>query len=227
MRPVEKWAVGQNGVTEDYKPYGKAKSKLLDNFGHAPYFYCSYCDRKVLKVNLEVEHILPKTIPKNKPLETKWINFLIGCKNCNLAKHNEDIELKDFYWPHLHNTLKLFNVNTDGTIGLNKGLSTSEKRIATNTIELLGLNRGFSHPKRQPQDDRYEEREKVLRIAERKELEIRRGKLNDDDIVELAISNGYWIVWMQVFKAYPTILQRLVNEFKNTFLGCLNGGIQR
>lgn len=227
MRPVEKWAVGQHGVKEDYKPYGKAKAKLLENFGHAPYYYCNYCDRKVPKVNLEVEHILPKTYPKNKPLETKWVNFLIGCKNCNLAKYDEDIELKNHYWPHMHNTLRLFRVNTDGTIGLKGGLSNAEKTNATNTIELIGLNRGYSHPKRQPQYDRYEEREKVLRIAERKELERRSGKLNDDDIVELAVSNGFWIVWMQVFEGYPTILQRLVNEIKHTYVDCLKTGVER
>jgi hypothetical protein len=227
MRPVEKWAVGQHGVKEDYKPYGKAKEKLLENFGHAPYYYCNYCDRKVPKVNLEVEHILPKKYPKNSHLETKWINFLLGCKNCNLAKKDRDIELNDHYWPHIHNTLKLFTVNNDGTIGTKVGLTIAEKTKAINTIELIGLNRGYSHPKRQPQDDRYEEREKVLRIAERKELQRRRGMLNDDDIVELAVSNGFWIVWMQVFEGYPNILQRLVNEFKHTFTDCLKTGVQR
>ncbi|MDP2188803.1 MAG: HNH endonuclease [Sphingobacteriaceae bacterium] len=227
MRPVIKWNVGEEGVRAEYKPYGNAKAVLLRNFGHSPNYYCNYCDRLIPMVNMEVEHILPKSVARYEHLEFSWTNFLLSCKNCNLAKGAENIDFDEFYWPHIHNTRPIFVVNVDGTISCNPGLDAAEQNISQETIRLLNLDCGHTTPRRQPQDDRYMAREYVLRLAERKLIQRRDGKLNDDDIIELAITNGFWLVWMQVFEEFPGIRTGLIHAFKNTYEDCLDDNIIR
>lgn len=65
MRPVEKWAVGTNGVEAEYQPYKGAKPKLAENLGD----FCSYCDRQLDVIALEVEHVGPKSLTKYATLK--------------------------------------------------------------------------------------------------------------------------------------------------------------
>ena len=98
MRPVVKWEVGTNGVVEDYNPFQTAKPKLAENLGD----FCSYCDRKLAVIALEVEHVHPKSIEEYASLKFKWENFLLACKNCNLVKDNNDLDFATTLFPHVH-----------------------------------------------------------------------------------------------------------------------------
>lgn len=227
MRPVKKWKVGEERVRETYNPYRNAKAVLLRNFGHAPQYYCNYCDRLIPMVNMAVEHILPHSVGRYHHLKYSWSNFLLSCSNCNLAKSDENIDLEDCYWPHIHNTRPLFIVEIDGTLTFNPHLTPDEQAKAQRTITLFNFDCGHSTPHRQPQDDRYEAREKILRIANRKLVDRSSGKLNDEDIIELAVLTGFWLVWMQVFHAFPGILNGLIAAFKNTYDGCLSNAVER
>jgi uncharacterized protein (TIGR02646 family) len=225
MRPVIKWAVGQNGVIEDYNPSSDAKEKLLENFGNEPFYHCSYCDRIIPKVNLEVEHIQPKE--QNPLLEYKWVNFLIACKNCNLAKHMANVPPANILLPQLQNTWNCFLINNDGTMEADPANAAAYNR-ALRTVEIFGLDRGYNHPRLQSQDDRYNARRHVLIIAKRDLTHYENG-VNGylDDIVQHAITLGFWYVWMKVFQDYPEVQDELISWFTNTYADCRTTTVER
>lgn len=225
MRPVNKWTVGTNGVVQIYNPYGNAKQTLLDNFGNAPFYYCNYCDRYIPKVNLEVEHIQCVSLyPQSEHL---WSNFLLACKNCNLAKGDTDLIVGNVLLPQIQNTWNCFVINNDGTVSANNVNAAAYNR-ALRIIEILGLDRGDSHPNRQPQDDRYDARRHVLILARRALMHYENGVQNYlEDIINQATVNGFWYVWMKVFENHPIVQDELINNLNSTFIECRTTDVNR
>lgn len=225
MRPVEKWTVGTNGVVAIYNPYSGAKPILLKNFGNEPFYYCNYCDRVIPGVNLEVEHI--QNISHNPALEFTWTNFLIACKNCNLTKSDQHFAIGNILLPQLQNTWNCFKVNNDGTIEADADNADAYNK-ASRTVELLGLDRGFFHKARQPQDDRYDARRHVQMIARRTLQRYEEGTHDYlTDIVTLAISHGFWYIWMKVYSNHPVVQEELVKAFKGTYKMCMTANLNR
>lgn len=225
MRPVVKWKIGENGVKKIYKPYSKAKPILKDNFGIEPYYYCNYCDRKVLGINIEVEHILPVSKYLNKKFD--WNNFLLSCKSCNGIKLNINFRMSEVVLPHKNNTLKCFNFNNDGTIKPKGRLSHSDLKKVKKTIKLLGLDIGKLHVNKKPQDDRYNERMEVLRISKIKFAQYKNKKQDLEDIINCAKTSGFWAVWYDTFKNEKKVTSKLIKEFKNTYSECRSKNIYR
>lgn len=225
MRPVLKWTVGENGVTEIFAQYQNAKPLLKSNFGSEGFYYCNYCDRKVAGVDLNVEHILPKE--QNPHLEFRWDNFLLGCTNCNNAKYTTDFVLNDVVLPHIQNTVHCFSFMDDGTMALNIAAPGSHHNRIVRTINLLGLHMGKHHAERKPQDDRYKERGEVLRIARRKLSQFEAGKQDVPDIVDCATTSGYWLVWVEVFDRHLDVKNALITSFTGTYPYCFTTNIDR
>ena len=226
MRPVIKWNIGQNGVVAEYIPWNAAKKHLLKNFGNEPFYYCSYCDRYIAGVNLEVEHIKPKGLPQYDAIKYHWNNFLISCKNCNLAKNDQDFEYSDVIMPHIQNTFGCFAFNNDGTVTSIVDDDVTRVR-ALNTIKILGLDRGYNHPSRQPQDDRYNVRRYILELASRKLIQYEADCQDVEDIVQLSITHGFWSIWMKVFERHTVVQDALITAYAGTFDNCRTTNIDR
>ncbi|OMP75650.1 HNH endonuclease [[Flexibacter] sp. ATCC 35208] len=225
MRPVEKWQVGQNQVVAQYVPHNLAKPKLLENFGNEPYYFCNYCDRVIPMVNLEIEHI--QCVRFNSNLEHSWANFLLACKNCNLAKSDTNVAPGNILLPQFQNTWNCFIINNDGTIEADEFNALAHNR-ALQVVELLGLNRGKFHPLRQDQDDRYDARRHALMIAKRA-LKHYEDQVENylTDIIFQATSIGFWYVWMKTFENYPEVQDALIQHFNGTYANCRTTSVDR
>jgi uncharacterized protein (TIGR02646 family) len=211
MRPIEKWAVGTQGVQAEYNPYNGAKQKLSENLGD----YCCYCDRPLHLIALEVEHVGPKSLPKYAAMEHSWDNFLLACKNCNLAKANKDL-LGAILFPHAHNTFYALSISPGGKVIPRKGLPATENALAENTIQELGLNRNHGDLRHTPADDRIKYRRATLVLANDYLQKFVAGTTDVDTIVNLARGYGFWLVWMEVFANHQDVQQKLVSTFQGT-----------
>ncbi len=65
-------------------------------------------------------------------------------------------------------------------------------------------------------------RDFVWQLATKYEQEYKARKLSVEHIVELALSNGFFSVWVTIFKNYPEIREALVENFPGTTKGCLD-----
>ena len=205
MRPVER------GVTDEkFKEYQDAKGLLLDRLGQ----YCSYCERH-FPGGLAVEHIQPKD--SNPDLELEWSNFLLSCINCNSTKKDKTIVLDDYFWVDQHNTLLAFEYKPGGIIVVNPNLNEEQQRRAKRTLELFGLEKRPSRTG-QARDLRWSNRILAWDLAqeERQELQNFDTPLRRNSTVKLAVSRGYWSVWMTVFKDDSDMLERFIKAFPGT-----------
>jgi uncharacterized protein (TIGR02646 family) len=227
MRPLLKWKVGEHGVLATYNPYNKAKAKLKSNFGEEPYYFCSYCDRSVPGITIDVEHILPKGISKYSHLEFTWKNFLLSCKSCNGVKLDADFRPSDCILPHKNNTVECFTFNKDGIISYNPLLAKKEKAKIKKTIKLLGLDIGLTHPKRKPQDDRFAARREAFNLAKRYLVLYKTKTILIDDIISNCKASGFWSVWMYIFRNQKKVRIALVNSHIGTYPDCLSKNIYR
>ena len=211
MRPVVKWPVGTQGVETTYKPYNKAKQKLSENLGD----FCCYCDRPLHLIALEVEHVRPKSMTQYAALKHSWDNFLLSCKNCNLAKTDKDL-LGAILFPHTHNTFYALSISLGGRVIPRKGLPVTENKLAAKTIRELGLNRNHGDPEHTPADDRLKYRRAAFTLAIRYLQKFVAGTIDEDSIVDLARGYGFWLVWMEVFTKHLKLQQKLANAFHGT-----------
>ncbi|ACJ31138.1 Conserved hypothetical protein [Shewanella piezotolerans WP3] len=194
MRPVSR-PVYTGQLYVNYKSYLKP---LIENFGG----YCSYCERQD---KLDVEHVAPKS--KNLHLEVEWGNLLLGCPRCNRDfKKSKNDNREGYMWPDTHNTFGLLKYLEDGRVTPADGLADDIELIVQNTIELVCLD-----DKNQPQ--------KTLNLARRrkfKSADIAKRKFVDgcqtlDEILLLA-EEGFWSVWLTVFKDIDEVKEALLNH---------------
>lgn len=214
MRPVSK----KSDPGLSVKNYSMYRVSLTSNIG----YYCSYCERR-LEHGIEIEHIKPKDLYPD--LELRWDNLLIACRNCNAIKGRQDINLEEYFWPHLDNTAKAFDYSTSGIIRVASNITNEHRKIAEKTIKLVGLDRTPSldtvnNP--EERDNRWRFRMQAWDKAE----ECRNDLLMSDTptlrklIVEMAVSTGYFSVWMSVFQSDLLMKKELITAFLGTDINC-------
>lgn len=223
MRPVSKGALPYLYVNG--QPYGKAAKGLAARIGK----YCSYCER-LLAHGAEVEHIQPKSVAAHKALETEWSNFLIACKNCNATKSKHDPGLDEWLVPDRDNTMAAFVYRVDGIIDVKLGLPPATSAQASKTLSLMKLNRRVRNLVDEKGNlvalDRRGQRLQACLMAKRWALKYgaRSTADNADAIIDLAITGGFFSIWMTAFLAFPVIRQRLIDAvgFNGTEKACFD-----
>lgn len=216
MRPVRK---GSSPVAGDYGNYEDAKPYLVSRLGP----YCSYCERPIATM-LAVEHVQPKGLTQYKHLEGSWSNYLLACVNCNGTKKDKDVHPAAYLLPDRDNTFAAFSYLPDGTIEPSeKAVDNGLQAMAQATLELTGLEKAAIQTPdingRQVALDRVSQRMEIWGIAEVSKVDLD----NDPDnqvlrrsIVQIALSSGFFSIWMTVFADDPDMLSRFVDAFPGT-----------
>lgn len=237
MRPV----IRQNN-NKNFKDYRDARGDLINNFGE----YCSYCETR-LSSSLDVEHILPKSQFPDE--EKNWENFCLACTNCNSIKkwaierrwkdswqhlHTTSAKIaarSEFYWIDQDNTFRIVEYTKGGIVTVNSLLAIEEQQVAQATIKMVGLDR-IPNPDPQMKDRRWINRREAWDKAERALQRI--SKCNDqesleamrDSVIEQAVTQGFFSVWMTVFKDDPEMLKRFISAFPGTAIDCFDQEIK-
>lgn len=208
MRPVDK-----GPAPTIYARYQDAGPDLRDRLGD----YCSYCERRI-ETNLAVEHIQPKSVAQ--ALTADWKNLLLACTNCNSTKGDIPIELVDYFWPHIDNTLLAFKYLPGGLIDPHPDLEPAMATKAVATLKLTGLNRypGGSEQEPTKSDKRWLRRQQAWKKAERYRDSLARQntvKLREL-IVDVATAWGEFSIWWTVFAGDLDMRRRLRKAFIGT-----------
>ena len=217
MRPIIKGEhPSESGQPKLFKEYQQARKDLIDRLGQ----YCSYCEMK-LDASLAVEHVQPKSL--YPALEREWNNFLLARTNCNSTKGSQDIILSDYYWPDEDNTFRAFTYLQGGLVRPHPQLNNQEKIKAKATLKLTGLDKPFVNDP-EVKDRRLLNRRETWDIATRS---LNRLRTNDtllmrEQVAEHSVSQGYWSVWMTVFKDDPDMLRRFIEAFPGTCQDCFD-----
>ena len=224
MRPVSKgdWPKNPDGTEIKYTEYAKARGELIKRLGE----YCSYCEMH-LDASLAVEHVQPKkphgatAVMTDRELD--WHNFLLACQNCNSTKGNKDVVIDDYYWPDRDNTYRALQYSVGGIIEPAKHLSSSEKTRANATIKLTGLDKQPMNNS-EASDRRWLNRKEAWDIATRSKERMGRNNTEDfkEQIKETAVANGFWSVWMTVFKEDADMLLRFIEALPGTCIECFD-----
>lgn len=214
MRPVDKGQAPQ--------PYARYQD-AIDDLEACLDLYCSYCERRI-PTGLEVEHISPKS--KGGAL-LDWNNFLLACKTCNTAKGKKPASQATALWPDTDNTLMALDYTRGGFVSVRQGLSASIEPLAQKLVDLVNLTRHPQGSGKKPtkRDKRWDQREKLWSLAERKKAELAAAKAGGrakamENIVQIALGYGFFSVWMTVFDDVPVMKRKLVDAFKNTAQDC-------
>jgi hypothetical protein len=220
MRPITKTTfLDANGLAfdKDYDPYGDAKDDLILNLGK----YCSFCEVAVPpRSSLEVEHVKNKNgYPQFK---FKWSNFLLGCKNCNTIKGTKDFQFNKIHLPHLNNTFLSFKILDGGLITVNPTLSATEKAKAKLFSELIGIERRPGFPQHSSKDDRWQNRLQVWNLAMRYLPKYQNNQIDLDTLCDLALTHGFFSVWMTVFVNHTDVKKELITIFVGTAKDCFD-----
>lgn len=224
MRPVNRgaWPKNTDGTEIKYKGYPQAGSELIKRLGE----FCSYCEMH-LDASLAVEHVQPKKSPgatvAMADRELDWDNFLLACTNCNSTKGNTDVVIDYYYWPDRDNTFRAFKYSVGGIIELADVLMVDQKKKAKRTIELTGLDKKPLNNS-EASDRRWLNRKEAWDIASRSKERLSRNYTEDfkEQIEDTAFANGFWSIWMTVFKDDPDMLRRLIKKFTGTCDQCFD-----
>lgn len=219
MRPVERGDRPENpdGTRREFRQYRDARDPLLERIGE----YCSYCE-VVLSTGADLEHVQPKTVVP--ALERDWDNFLLACGSCNSIKGDQAIAIDDYLWPDRDNTAKAFVYDYDLPPRPNPELATALQTLASRTISLTGLDRRIGHAQYSRRDQRHQRRREAWGIAL---LSLRDLRMEDTEslrrsIVLLALSRGFWSVWMAVFDDDIDMRRRFIEAFRGTAIACFD-----
>ena len=203
MRPIQKRANPKN-----YKEYGDAKTDLVENIG----LYCSFCERHYPSDGITIEHIFCKD--KYPHLHNSWRNFVFACRNCNGCKGTKEVILNEIHLPNLNNTFLSIEYLAGGLLKINPHLPIHEQRKAKNLIALVGLDKRPGHAHFSTKDNRWQDRMNVWDLAKRY-LDKYEAKTADEEvIIDLVRTNGFWSIWMTVFQQHVEIRKRLIADFQ-------------
>jgi hypothetical protein len=223
MRPVTRgsWPEDHVGNRINFQEYARARRYLIERMGS----YCSFCGMR-LDAGLAVEHVLPKNPPSGlKPDRIgDWENFLLACVNCNSNKGSGDINLEDFFWPHLDNTMRAIQYQEGGMLRPHPDLTGENLARAQRTVMLTGLDKIPSIEELRASDRRWQSRrlawEKAVQL--RKDLDRKDSDMTRRHIVDVATATGYWPVWFTVFVEDVDMLRRLRAGFPGTAVDCFD-----
>jgi uncharacterized protein (TIGR02646 family) len=213
MRPVTKTnKLSADGSPLSFNDYKDAKPDLLKELGN----YCSYCEREGYKSALHVEHVLPKSLPQYKQLETRWSNFLLACINCNAIKDDKNIDLSNTYLPHTDNLLTTIEITEGGVVKIKDNLPEEQLTKTRNFIDLTGIDRDPSHDLYSDNDDRWETRMRVWDTACQFAADYKNELIRLERIIDMAKYSGFWSVWFHAFSSYPEVKRKLIQHFPGT-----------
>jgi HNH endonuclease len=218
MRPIKKgaWPKDNNGNNLDFSDYTKAKPFLIERTG----LYCHLCERNVQRSDLTIEHIQGQTLHPGK--KGDWDNFLLSCRSCNSTKKEDVSSINNYFWPHIHYTLAIFESDLEtGLVSYNMECITKDDYVnkAKGLIRIYGLDK--THNSDGTSHDSYIERLKAITIIKFKleRIKKRGNQLEEEDISEIcmdAIRYGFFSVWLKVFENCPEVFSVLIKvpEFK-------------
>jgi hypothetical protein len=131
--------------------------------------------------------------------------------------------LSDYYWPDEDNTFRAFTYLQGGLVRPHPQLNNQEKIKAKATLKLTGLDKPFVNDP-EVKDRRLLNRRETWDIATRS---LNRLRTNDtllmrEQVAEHSVSQGYWSVWMTVFKDDPDMLRRFIEAFPGTCQDCFD-----
>jgi hypothetical protein len=175
-------------------------------------------------MGLAVEHIQPKSL--NPSLENEWENFLLSCPSCNSRKGQKDINadnFHDYFWPHIDNTYRAFNYETNQAPKPADSLTEIQKLIAQRTLELTGLNQ--EKVTNSTEDKRHKNRNEAWSEAEKYKQNLLKRPADIEYrnlLTDYAVSRGFWSVWMTVFQDEIDMRNRLIKAFKGTSVDCFD-----
>ena len=228
MRPVRR---GANPTGANFNSYEDAKPFLVARIGSGRFqgihvaCYCSYCERPI-STNLAVEHVQPKglkvgLIMPYALLAGTWENFLLACVNCNSTKGDRDVVLANVLLPDRDNTFVAFEYAQDGTVSSVKNAPFSAS--AARTLSMVGLDRAAAQVL-----DENKQCIALERVSQRMNTWLLAQSTKDDldaepnnellrrSVVKLALSQGFFSIWMKVFEADQDIRNRLIDAFSGT-----------
>ena len=228
MRPVNKSSWPTKGKRTPkpliFNSWKNAIPHLVGGSGK----FCHFCEMRVTNA-LAIEHIMPKEhYPR---LRANWNNFILICNYCNSHK-GDTIPVspykKNYYWPHLNNTLKAFDFNTAAVVVPNIAVLTTNLEIqrAQNTINLYGLSK--TNNSRGESDNRWLERARALVLAIDCLQEYQLGMTTIRNIVEFAESTGFFSVWLKIFNGISAVRTALINHpgFHLSLTNCFDSSLQ-
>ncbi|QEP43018.1 HNH endonuclease [Ectothiorhodospiraceae bacterium BW-2] len=221
MRPVTRGdgPVDKQGHHIQFSEYANARGELINRIGE----YCSYCEMH-LDTSLAVEHVQPKHPPGATQVDQtralNWNNFLLACTNCNATKGNTDVDLSEYLWPDRDNTFRALKYSEGGVVS--PAMDGDLKQKAINTIGLTGLDKTPNDHK--ASDRRWLNRKEAWDIAVRSSKRLANNDNNDfrEQIVDTALANGFWSVWITVFKEDADMLRRFLEAFPGTCQECFD-----
>lgn len=222
MRPVIRGAcpTGADGRVVVFKAYAMARGKLIERLGEC----CSYCEVH-LDTSLAIEHVQPKKPPgaiaNDLVRELSWDNFLLACTNCNSTKDNKDVVLDDYMWPDRDNTFLALIYKQGGLVEAAPG---HDNVRATRTIRLVGLHKvpSVNDQENEASDRRWNNRREAWDIAlESKQnlFELDHPKMRDQIVLQI---QGFWSIWMTVFKDDSDMLRRILDRIPGTAKHCFD-----
>jgi hypothetical protein len=222
MRPVIRGncPTQADGTNVVYKAYAMARGKLIKRLGEC----CSYCEVH-LDTSLAVEHVQPKKPPgaivNDLTRELNWDNFLLACTNCNSTKDNVDVVLDDYLWPDRDNTFLAIIYKQGGLVEAAPGPDNAR---AARIITLVGLGKvpSVRDQENEASDRRWNNRREAWDIA----IESKQNLAQlDHPLMRAQIVlqiQGFWSIWMTVFKDDPDMLERILDCIPGTAKHCFD-----
>jgi HNH endonuclease len=226
MRPVQKNEPGNTlpsgrTIQSTYAKYGDAYPDLEENIGR----YCSYCE--IFSTDLEIEHVVSKY--QDDTLKNSWSNFLLSCGRCNGGdnKSNKHVDIQGIYFPHLNNTLLIFEYKEGGFIAINSSAVNDpiQRNKAVNLMDLVGLDKYEGNPKYStilPRDIRWKGRRIAWELAVRYLADYEAGERSAADIADFAAQRGFFSIWFTVFANQNEVKKVLIDRFKGTAENCFD-----
>jgi uncharacterized protein (TIGR02646 family) len=212
MRAVEKGLIpkDEDGTDKIYTKYGQAKDDLRDRLSS----FCSYCEMNIDN-QPDIEHVSPKS--KNSDLETSWDNFLLACKPCNIIKDNNNDDRIGYVFPDTDNTSFLYEYSITG-VKVRDDLDDAIKVLATKTFNLVKLNRKLDTSGRS--DDRAMARLNSWHKAQDALNDLIESPSPAMTRATARSCNGFFSMWIQLFKDYPEVKKAILENVNGTALDC-------
>jgi len=142
---------------------------------------CVYCESKFLHVHHgDVEHILPKSLYKNKTFE--WTNLTLACEICNQNKSNRD--------PNLEHIINPYIKDPELSLKFAGSFMYTKDEAGENTKTIIDLNRTALLEKRTERIKAIEEIKNII-LDTRRAPTIRKVVLSDFIKNELSAKSEY------------------------------------